>query len=50
MNQLHIRKNLAEVFEARVVAAPDAEAVVCGEVRLSAAELNTRANTLARHC
>ncbi|SNS98990.1 amino acid adenylation domain-containing protein [Streptosporangium subroseum] len=48
MNQLHIRKNLAEVFEARVAAAPDAETVVCGETRLSATELNTRANTLAR--
>uniref|UniRef100_UPI0004CD8B33 AMP-binding protein n=1 Tax=Streptosporangium roseum TaxID=2001 RepID=UPI0004CD8B33 len=35
-------------FEARVAAAPDAEAVVCGEVRLTAAELNARANALAR--
>ncbi|SNT65069.1 Phosphopantetheine attachment site, partial [Streptosporangium subroseum] len=33
--------NLAEVFEARVAAAPDAETVVCGETRLSATELNT---------
>ncbi|WP_461012993.1 AMP-binding protein, partial [Streptosporangium sandarakinum] len=40
--------NLAELFEARVAADPDAEAVVCGEVRLSAAELNGRANALAR--
>ena len=40
--------DLAEAFEARVAAAPDAEAVVCGEVRLTAAELNARANALAR--
>ncbi|MGV9602103.1 amino acid adenylation domain-containing protein, partial [Streptosporangium sandarakinum] len=42
------RGNLAELFEARVAADPDAEAVVCGELRLSAAELNGRANALAR--
>ncbi|MEU9837548.1 AMP-binding protein, partial [Streptosporangium sp. NPDC048047] len=40
--------NLAELFEARVAADPDAEAVVCGDLRLSAAELNGRANALAR--
>ncbi|MFJ2034386.1 condensation domain-containing protein, partial [Streptosporangium sp. NPDC087985] len=32
--------NLAQLFEARVAAAPDAEAVVCGGISLSAAELN----------
>ncbi|MGV9539695.1 AMP-binding protein, partial [Streptosporangium sandarakinum] len=40
--------NLAELFEARVAADPHAEAVVCGELRLTAAELNGRANALAR--
>ncbi|MFF5205705.1 amino acid adenylation domain-containing protein [Streptosporangium sp. NPDC000396] len=48
MNPLSFRKSLAEVFEARVAADPDAEAVVCGQVRLSAAELDARANALAR--
>ncbi|WP_433347503.1 amino acid adenylation domain-containing protein [Microtetraspora malaysiensis] len=48
MNPISFRENLARLFEARVAAAPDAEAVVCGEVRLSAAELNARANALAR--
>ncbi|MEV0084099.1 amino acid adenylation domain-containing protein [Saccharopolyspora sp. NPDC050642] len=38
---------LPELFEARVRAAPDATALVCGSTMLSAAELNTRANRLA---
>ncbi|MGW3369675.1 hypothetical protein ACWDOR_42850, partial [Streptosporangium canum] len=44
VNRLSCHNNLNEAFEARVAAAPDAEAVVCGEVRLTAAELNARAN------
>ncbi|MFJ2033074.1 AMP-binding protein, partial [Streptosporangium sp. NPDC087985] len=48
MNPLSFRDNLAQLFEARVAAAPDAEAVVCGGISLSAAELNGRANALAR--
>ncbi|GAA3508065.1 non-ribosomal peptide synthetase component F [Streptosporangium album] len=48
MNPLSFRNNLAELFEARVAAAPDAEAVVSGQTRLTAAELNGRANALAR--
>ncbi|NYF44337.1 amino acid adenylation domain-containing protein [Streptosporangium sandarakinum] len=48
MNPISLRRNLAALFEARVAAAPHAEAVVCGEVRLTAAELNGRANALAR--
>ncbi|MFI7539625.1 condensation domain-containing protein, partial [Streptosporangium sp. NPDC049376] len=39
--------DLARLFEARVAADPGAEAVVCGTTRLTAAELNARANALA---
>ncbi|MER5638822.1 amino acid adenylation domain-containing protein [Kitasatospora sp. NPDC002227] len=41
------RGSLLELFEARVVAAPDAVAVVAGEVSLSYAELATRVGGLA---
>ncbi|MCX5207922.1 amino acid adenylation domain-containing protein [Kitasatospora sp. NBC_00240] len=37
-----------EVFEAQAARTPDEVALVCGEVRLSYAELNARANRVAR--
>jgi amino acid adenylation domain-containing protein/non-ribosomal peptide synthase protein (TIGR01720 family) len=39
---------LPELFQARAAAAPDAAAVLCGADRLSYADLNARANRLAR--
>ncbi|MCA1681610.1 MAG: amino acid adenylation domain-containing protein, partial [Actinobacteria bacterium] len=40
---------LSEVFQAQVLETPDQTAVVCGDSMLSFAELNARANRLARH-
>ncbi|MEV0696796.1 non-ribosomal peptide synthase/polyketide synthase [Saccharopolyspora sp. NPDC050389] len=39
---------LPELFEARVAESPDAVAVVCGDESVTYAELNSRANRLAR--
>ncbi|MGI8792187.1 MAG: acyl-CoA synthetase [Acidimicrobiales bacterium] len=41
--------NLASIFEAVVDEVPDREALVCGERRLTYAELDERANRLASH-
>jgi amino acid adenylation domain-containing protein len=40
--------SVPELFEAQVVRTPAAEAVACGEERLTFAQLNGRANSLAR--
>ncbi|MCP3468522.1 non-ribosomal peptide synthetase [Bradyrhizobium sp. CCGUVB23] len=42
-------KCIHELFEAQVARAPEAEAVVCAEERVSYGELNARANRLAHH-
>jgi amino acid adenylation domain-containing protein/non-ribosomal peptide synthase protein (TIGR01720 family) len=42
-------ETIAEVFEARVAAAPDAVAVSCEGVSLTYGEVNARANRLARY-
>ena len=39
--------NLADVFEAVAAAVPDREAIVWGDLRLTYAELDERANRLA---
>ncbi len=41
--------NLADLFESVVDAVPDREAVVCGDQRLTYAQLDERANRLAHH-
>ena len=41
--------NLADIFESVADAVPDREALVCGERRLTYAELEARANRLAHH-
>src|SRR3954451_13434430 len=41
--------NLADLFESVASAAPDREALVCGERRLTFAELDERASRLAHH-
>jgi 3-oxocholest-4-en-26-oate---CoA ligase len=44
-----VERNFADVFEVAADAVPDREAVVCGDRRLSYAELEERANRLAHH-
>ncbi|MFE1186453.1 non-ribosomal peptide synthetase [[Kitasatospora] papulosa] len=43
------RTSVPELFEAQAARTPRATAVVCGNTRLTFAELNSRANVLARH-
>ncbi|MGO4615838.1 amino acid adenylation domain-containing protein [Nocardia sp. 2YAB30] len=42
-------ETLVGLFDTQVAAVPDALAIVCGEVRLSYAQLDARVNRLARH-
>nr|WP_073813029.1 non-ribosomal peptide synthetase [Kitasatospora sp. CB01950] len=44
-----VTATLAEVFEAQAAATPDATALVFGDLRVSFADLDARANRLARH-
>jgi acyl-CoA synthetase (AMP-forming)/AMP-acid ligase II len=46
---LPVEFNLADLFESVADAVPDREAVVCGDRRLTYAELDRRANRLAHH-
>ncbi|MEV4016589.1 amino acid adenylation domain-containing protein [Nonomuraea angiospora] len=45
----HVTRAVHEAFEERAAATPDAVAVVSGAISLTYAELNARANRLARH-
>jgi acyl-CoA synthetase (AMP-forming)/AMP-acid ligase II len=44
-----VERNFADVFEVAADAVPDREAVVCGDRRLTYADLEARANRLAHH-
>src|SRR5882757_1901740 len=46
---MQLQRNLADVFEVVVDAVPDREALVCGDRRLTYADLDERANRLAHH-
>ena len=44
-----MQRNLADIFEVVADAVPDREALVCGDRRLTYAQLDERANRLAQH-